>query len=79
MNSLPRHQPYDWFRFPQLPPRLSRLVGPIAEGLSNAEISARLGLAQHTVENYVSELMAELGVETRPRLVVVCQGSASES
>ena len=37
----------------------------IAEGLTNRQIGERLFLAEKTVKNYVSHLLAKLGLEHR--------------
>ncbi|TAL40758.1 MAG: response regulator transcription factor [Salinibacterium sp.] len=42
----------------------------IAEGLSNRQIGERLSLAEKTVKNYVSGLLAKLGMERRTQAAV---------
>lgn len=42
----------------------------IAEGLTNRQIGERLGLAEKTVKNYVSGLLAKLGMERRTQAAV---------
>lgn len=37
----------------------------IAEGLTNRQIGERVHLAEKTVKNYVSQLLAKLGMERR--------------
>ena len=42
-----------------------RILGHIAEGLTNRQIAERMYLAEKTVKNYVSSLLAKLGMERR--------------
>ncbi|WP_085368868.1 response regulator transcription factor [Leifsonia sp. NCR5] len=42
----------------------------ISEGLTNRQIGARLGIAEKTVKNYVSGLLAKLGLERRTQVAV---------
>jgi two-component system response regulator DevR len=55
---------------PALSLRESQVLGLIAEGLTNREIGIRLGLAEKTVKNYVSGLLAKLGMERRTQAAV---------
>ncbi len=41
------------------------MLNLVAEGLSNAEIAARLTLSPKTVDHHVSALLAKLGVANR--------------
>ena len=41
------------------------LLGLLGEGLTNKQIAARMFLAEKTVKNYVSRLLAKLGMERR--------------
>jgi len=43
----------------------------IAEGLTNRQIGERLFLAEKTVKNYVSSLLAKLGLERRTQAAVL--------
>jgi DNA-binding NarL/FixJ family response regulator len=54
-----------------LTPRESEVVRLIAAGYSNREISDALGLAEGTVKNHVSTILAKLGVRDRVRAVLV--------
>ncbi len=57
--------------------RLARLTGQerkilalISEGLTNRQIAERMFLAEKTVKNYVSNLLAKLGMERRTQAAV---------
>jgi DNA-binding NarL/FixJ family response regulator len=43
----------------------------VAEGLTNREIASRMFLAEKTVKNYVSSLLAKLGLERRTQAAVL--------
>ena len=47
-----------------------RILELIGEGLTNRQIGERLGLAEKTVKNYVSRLLAKLGMERRTQAAV---------
>jgi two-component system, NarL family, response regulator DevR len=58
-------------------PRLSaltaqekRILGHIADGMSNRQIAEEMYLAEKTVKNYVSSLLAKLGMERRTQAAV---------
>ena len=42
-----------------------RVLAHVADGASNRDIAARMGLAEKTVRNYVSNILAKLGLESR--------------
>jgi DNA-binding NarL/FixJ family response regulator len=42
----------------------------IADGLTNRQIAEQLNLAEKTVKNYVSNLLAKMGVERRTQAAV---------
>ncbi|GBE64344.1 MULTISPECIES: hypoxia response regulator transcription factor DosR/DevR [Mycobacterium] len=46
------------------------LLGLLAEGLTNRQIADRMFLAEKTVKNYVSRLLAKLGMERRTQAAV---------
>lgn len=48
-----------------------RILGYIAEGLTNRQIGERMYLAEKTVKNYVSHVLAKLGVERRTQAAVL--------
>jgi DNA-binding NarL/FixJ family response regulator len=47
-----------------------RILELIGEGLTNREIGARMFLAEKTVKNYVSNLLAKMGMERRTQVAV---------
>jgi len=47
-----------------------RILEYIAEGLTNRQIAERMSLAEKTVKNYVSSLLAKLGLERRTQAAV---------
>jgi two-component system response regulator DevR len=46
------------------------LLGLLSEGLTNRQIAARMFLAEKTIKNYVSRLLAKLGMERRTQAAV---------
>jgi len=63
---------------PEQDERLSRLTEQerkildlIAEGLTNRQIGERMGLAEKTVKNYTSHLLAKLGLERRTQAAIL--------
>jgi DNA-binding NarL/FixJ family response regulator len=52
-----------------LSPREQQVVHCLAEGLTNREIGARLGLSRHTVKNYLLKIFDKLGVSNRVELL----------
>jgi DNA-binding NarL/FixJ family response regulator len=59
----------------QVTGRQADVVRLVAQGLSNAEISAELHLAESTVKGYVSEVLARHGLRDRTQLVVLAYES----
>lgn len=55
---------------PELTLRERQVLELIADGLTNRQIGERLGIAEKTVKNYVSELLAKLGMERRTQAAV---------
>ena len=45
-------------------------MGLLGEGLTNKQVAARMFLAEKTVKNYVSRLLAKLGMERRTQAAV---------
>jgi two-component system, NarL family, nitrate/nitrite response regulator NarL len=52
-----------------LSPRELQVVHHLAEGLTNREIGARLGLSRHTIKNYLLKIFDKLGVSNRVELL----------
>ena len=50
--------------------REREILGLIADGLTNRQIGDRLFLAEKTVKNYVSGLLAKLGMQRRTQAAV---------
>ncbi len=48
-----------------------RILAYVAEGLTNREIAGKMFLAEKTVKNYVSSLLAKLGLERRTQAAVL--------
>src|SRR5690606_36262309 len=48
-----------------------RILEHVAEGLTNREIAARMYLSEKTVKNYVSSMLAKLGLERRTQAAVL--------
>ena len=48
-----------------------RILEHVAKGLTNREIAGKMFLAEKTVKNYVSSLLAKLGLERRTQAAVL--------
>jgi NarL family two-component system response regulator LiaR len=55
---------------PVLSPREQDVLTLLAEGLSNSDISRRLGIGESTVKTHVSNVLAKLGVTDRTQAAV---------
>ena len=58
-------------RISALTPRELEILDLIADGLTNRQIGERLFLAEKTVKNYVSALLAKLGMQRRTQVAVL--------
>ena len=50
--------------------REDEVVGLVADGLTNREVSERLKLSEHTVKSYLFNIFEKLGISTRVELVL---------
>jgi two-component system response regulator DevR len=64
LDRLRRGEPHDE-RLDSLTDQESRILDLIGEGLTNRQIGERMHLAEKTVKNYVSSLLAKMGMERR--------------
>ena len=55
----------------QLTPKEQRILELVGEGLTNRQIAATLNLAEKTVKNYVSSMLAKLGLESRTQAAIL--------
>lgn len=53
-----------------LTPREAEVMDLVAEGLSNGEVAAHLGVTEKTVKNHLNRLFAKLGATTRSQAIV---------
>lgn len=54
----------------RLTPHEKNILELIGEGLTNRQIAGRLSLAEKTVKNYVSSMLAKLGLESRTQAAI---------
>ncbi|GAA1394132.1 response regulator [Catellatospora coxensis] len=55
----------------QLTEQERRILGHIADGLTNHEIADKMFLAEKTIKNYVTSILAKLGLERRTQAAVL--------
>lgn len=53
-----------------LTPREEQVVALVADGLTNREVAAELGLSEHTIKKYLLRIFDKLGISTRVELVL---------
>jgi DNA-binding NarL/FixJ family response regulator len=68
-----RRQIAEDIRIESLSPQERRILDLLAEGLSNREIADTMFLAEKTVKNYVSNLLAKLGFQRRTEAALFAQ------
>jgi two-component system, NarL family, response regulator DevR len=66
-----RHPPTLAPELAQLTEQELKLLGFIAEGMTNRQIGEQMFLAEKTVKNYVSSILAKLGLERRTQAAVL--------
>jgi two-component system response regulator DevR len=71
LRSGPKQDP----RLASLTDQERRILDLIAEGLTNRQIGSRLGLAEKTVKNYVSSLLAKIGMRSRTQAALYVAGA----
>jgi DNA-binding NarL/FixJ family response regulator len=74
VNSIARTAPLRWSppeeALPDdLTPREAEVLGLVAEGLSNAEIAARLTVSETTVKSHINHLYTKIGARDRAQAV----------
>jgi DNA-binding NarL/FixJ family response regulator len=64
-------------RLASLTPQERRILDSIAQGLTNRQIGESLSLAEKTVKNYVTSVLAKLGMERRTQAAVYVAGQGT--
>ena len=65
-----RHAPEEDERFANLTEQERKILSLLAEGMTNRQIAGELFLAEKTVKNYVSNLLAKMGMQRRTEAAV---------
>lgn len=65
-----RNPPEEDERLASLTPQERKILGYITDGLTNRQIADEMFLAEKTVKNYVSNMLAKLGMERRTQAAV---------
>ena len=59
--------------FADLTRREREVLEQVARGFDNAQIAARLGLAEKTVRNYITAIFDKMAVENRSQAIVAAR------
>jgi DNA-binding NarL/FixJ family response regulator len=62
---------------PALPPRLAKIAALVIHGLTDKQISQRVGLTFSTVRTYVRQIYRRMGVHSRVGLVHASRAKSS--
>jgi len=65
-----REGPHEDERLAALTEQERKILALISEGMTNRQIAAKMYLAEKTVKNYVSSMLAKLGLESRTQAAV---------
>lgn len=65
IDALPRHQSVGITALPELTVRENEVLGLLAEGMTDREISVALVVSRRTVESHVRNILDKLGVQSR--------------
>ena len=68
-----RQRSHDDVRLESLSPQERRILELLSEGLSNRELADQMFLAEKTVKNYVSNLLAKMGFQRRTEAALFAQ------
>jgi pimeloyl-ACP methyl ester carboxylesterase/DNA-binding CsgD family transcriptional regulator len=68
-DARPQHD----LRFAALSQREGEVLEQLAQGLDNAQIAARLGMAEKTVRNHITHIFDKLQVDNRSRAIVLAR------
>jgi len=71
LQRLRHPEPHDSVELAMLTPQERRILDLVAQGMTNRQIAAELLLAEKTVKNYVSSVLAKLGVERRTQAAIL--------
>ena len=68
-----RRRSMEMNRLDSLSPQEHRILELLSEGMTNREIAAEMFLAEKTIKNYVSNLLAKLGFQRRTEAALFAQ------